>query len=376
MSEMQAITPFNWMKLLRHGDRVEAGLRGEWVAPISVEMDVNNRCSHGCRFCSFGTVETQGYRQQNWVEFPVARLLPLLDELRELGVKSLTFTGGGEPLEHSKIGLILEHATSLGFEWGVVTNGNGLRGRAQRAIAAHATFCRVSLDAGTSDTHQHTHRVATPQFHQILDNLRHTRAVAGDRDLTLGASFCVMRSNWKELYQAAQLVKEHGGNYLEVRPTYPTDWRGDGWNDDLSRDEVDAATTELAHAQTHLNDDTFQVIGMVDRFASLHGYQKGYTKCRTGAVSTVTATARTIGRYPSDASQECQFATHPSTSRSSTSQVDDAAQRRVAVRWPVRRFHTTPKGSPRPPTAVTSRRGASSPGRSQARGCWSIVVAR
>ena len=36
MSEMQAITPFNWMKLLRHGDRVEAGLRGEWVAPISV----------------------------------------------------------------------------------------------------------------------------------------------------------------------------------------------------------------------------------------------------------------------------------------------------------------------------------------------------
>ena len=287
MSEMQAITPFNWMKLLRHGDRVEAGLRGEWVAPISVEMDVNNRCSHGCRFCSFGTVETQGYRQQNWVEFPVARLLPLLDELRELGVKSLTFTGGGEPLEHSKIGLILEHATSLGFEWGVVTNGNGLRGRAQRAIAAHATFCRVSLDAGTSDTHQHTHRVATPQFHQILDNLRHTRAVAGDRDLTLGASFCVMRSNWKELYQAAQLVKEHGGNYLEVRPTYPTDWRGDGWNDDLSREEVEAATTELAHAQTHLNDDTFQVIGMVDRFASLHGYTKGYSKCRTGAVSTV-----------------------------------------------------------------------------------------
>ena len=29
MSEMQAITPFNWMKLLRHGDRVEAGLRGD-----------------------------------------------------------------------------------------------------------------------------------------------------------------------------------------------------------------------------------------------------------------------------------------------------------------------------------------------------------
>jgi len=281
------ITPFNWMKLLRHSDTVESSLRGDWCAPISVELDVNNRCSHGCRFCSFGTVETQGYRQQNWMEFHVERLLPLLGELRECGVKSLTFTGGGEPLEHSKIGLILETATGLGFEWGVVTNGSGLRGRAQRAIAAHATFCRVSLDAGTSDTHQHTHRVATPQFHQILDNLRHTRVLAGDRDCTLGASFCVMRRNWQEIYQAAQLVKEHGGNYLEVRPTYPTDWRGDGWNDDLTHEEVVAAKVELSHAQTHLNDDTFEVIGMVDRFDSLHGYTKGYTQCRTGAVSTV-----------------------------------------------------------------------------------------
>ena len=281
------ITPFNWMKLLRHADRVEASLRGEWVAPISVELDVNNRCSHGCPFCSFGTVESGGYRQQTWVEFPTARMLTLLDELSDAGVKSLTFTGGGEPLEHSQIGTVLEKATSCGFEWGVVTNGNGLRGRATRAIADHATFCRVSLDAGCSETHQITHRVKRPQFSQILDNLRHTRALAGNRPLTLGASFCVMRVNWREIYAAAALVKEHGGNYLEVRPTYPTDWRGDGWNEDLTREEVEAAKIELAHAQAHLNGDGFQVIGMVDRFDSLHGYQKGYTQCRTGAVSTV-----------------------------------------------------------------------------------------
>lgn len=281
------LTPFSPLKLLRHADVLEASLRGDWVAPVSVEIDVNNRCSHGCGFCSFGTKESGGYRQQNWVEFPTARLLPLLDELRAAGVKSLTFTGGGEPLEHSQIGAILEHATACGFEWGVVTNGNGLRGRAQRAIALHATFCRISLDAGTSDTHQHTHRVAKPQFHQILDHLRHTRALAGDRDLTLGASFCVMRANWKEIYQAAQAVKEHGGHYLEVRPTYPTDWRGDGWHDGLTPEDVEAAKHELAHAQTHLNDATFQVIGMVDRFDSLHGYAKGYDKCRTGGVTTV-----------------------------------------------------------------------------------------
>jgi MoaA/NifB/PqqE/SkfB family radical SAM enzyme len=291
MSEMQAITPFNPMKLLRHIDVVDASLRGEWVAPVSVEIDATNFCGHGCRFCSFGTEESQGYRQTNMVEFPTARMLSLLEELADAGVKSVTFTGGGEPLIHRHISAILEKATSVGLEWGVVTNGASLIGRSARAIADHATFCRVSLDSGSSETHQITHRVKKPQFAQILDNMRHVRSLALGRaianPITLGASFCVMRSNWKEIYAAALAVKEHGGDYLEVRPTYPTDWRGDGWNEDLTREEVESAKVELLHTQTHLNDGTFSVIGMVDRFDALHGYQKLYTKCRSGAVSTV-----------------------------------------------------------------------------------------
>jgi MoaA/NifB/PqqE/SkfB family radical SAM enzyme len=281
------ITPFSWMKLLRHADRVEASLKGQWTAPITVEFDLNNRCSHACSFCSFGTQESQGYRQQAWQEFPAARAVLLLDELAEAGVKAVTFTGGGEPLEHSHVGALLEHASAVGLQWGVVTNGNALRNRAQRAIARYAQFVRVSLDAGSSDTHQITHRVGKPQWSQILDNVRHTRELAGARDLTIGASFCVMRANFQEIYAAGLAVKEHGGDYLEVRPTYPTDWRGDGWNEALTPEEVAAAKVELAHAQLHLNDVTFKVIGMVDRFDALHGYDKGYAKCRIGPLTTV-----------------------------------------------------------------------------------------
>lgn len=280
------LTPFTPLKLLRHSDRIDAMLRGELVYPVSVEMDLSNTCPHDCPFCSFGTSSSQGYRQKNWVQFSTPRAITLLEELHACGVKSITFTGGGEPLIHKEAATILEKAASLGLEFGVVTNGFLLKGAAQDIIAKHATFVRISLDAGTPETHQFTHGTPFLQLHQILANIRATREKAGPR-LTIGASFCVMDQNWKEVYLAAKQVKDAGANYLEVRPTFPTDWRGDGWGQALAPEHVDDAKVEIAHARAHLDDTTFQVIGMIERFDQLAAPAKGYDTCRIGGLTTV-----------------------------------------------------------------------------------------
>jgi MoaA/NifB/PqqE/SkfB family radical SAM enzyme len=280
------LTPFTPLKLLRHADKVQAMLRGDLVYPISVELDLSNTCPHDCPFCSFGTSASHGYRQQNWVQFETARAVRLMDELAAVGVQSITFTGGGEPLVHKAAGAILQRAADAGLAFGVVTNGFNLKGEAREVIARSATFLRVSLDAGSAETHQFAHGTKTPQFHQILANLAETRRLAGPR-LTIGASFCVMDQNWREIYAAAKLVTEAGGNYLEVRPTFPTDWRGDGWGHALSPAHVDDAKVELAHAQAHLDSDTFHVIGLIDRFDRLATPEKKYDACRIGPLVTV-----------------------------------------------------------------------------------------
>lgn len=280
------LTPFTPLKLLRHSDRVVKMLTGAVTYPISVEFDLSNVCPHDCPFCSFGTSQSQGYRQKNWVKFPVLRALSLMEELAEVGVKSVTFTGGGEPLVHPNAASIFEACHRHGMEFGVVTNGLALKGEARAVIAAHAKFVRISLDAGSAETHQFSHGTPNQQYHQILDNIRHTRALAGDR-LTIGASYCVMDENWREIYAGARDAKEHGANYLEVRPTFPTDWRGDGWGHALAPENVDAAKVELEHAKTHLNGDGFRVIGMIDRFDSLAAPKKRYAKCHVGPLMTV-----------------------------------------------------------------------------------------
>jgi MoaA/NifB/PqqE/SkfB family radical SAM enzyme len=236
--------------------------------------------------CSFGTNESGGYRQQNWVTFPTARALALLDEFVDLGVQSVTFTGGGEPLVHPAAAQILAKAGRLPLAYGLVTNGVLLTDRVRDVVAESATFVRLSLDAGTSATHQITHGVATPQFDRILANLRALRARAPQ--LTIGASYCVQPANVREILTAAQVVKDAGGSYLELRPTYPTDWRGDGWSGTLTKPEHQIAAAQAQAARALLDDDGFQVIGLTDRFAAvLSEYRKDYAQCHIGPLTTI-----------------------------------------------------------------------------------------
>jgi MoaA/NifB/PqqE/SkfB family radical SAM enzyme len=277
------VTPFSPLKLLRHADRVEASLRGAVVFPISVELDLSNVCPHDCPFCSFGTSASGGYRQQHWVRFDTDRALRLMGELAACGVQSVTFTGGGEPLAHPKAGDVFQEATRQGLAWGLVTNGQLLNRVA--ADLGGATFVRVSLDAGTPETHRFTHGLPEGRlvYDDILRNLRYVRQAWPS--LTLGASFCMMDQNFKEVYKAAKDVRDAGANYLEVRPTFPTDWRGDGWGQALS--DPEGAKVEVEHARLHLNTDTFQVIGMTGRFDAVQAHAKQYGQCRVGGLTTV-----------------------------------------------------------------------------------------
>lgn len=273
------ITPFLPYKLLKHSGRVESMLRGETTYPISVEIDLSNVCNHGCPWCSFN-----GFRQENWVHLPGGRALTLLQELRDVGVQSITFTGGGEPLVHTQAPDIFARATALGLQWGLVTNGRRLDGDRLDAITRGATFVRVSLDAGTAQSHQLLHATSMPEFERILSNMQALRRKAPA--LTIGASMCIFDVNRHEMALLARRVRDVGANYLEVRPVFATEWRGGGFSNPLSAEMVQEAREALETAKT-LNTADFRVIGMIHRFDQVTDRSKPYEKCHIGPLTTV-----------------------------------------------------------------------------------------
>jgi MoaA/NifB/PqqE/SkfB family radical SAM enzyme len=286
------VSPFNPAKLLWHADKIalmQAGIPN--TAPVSLEWDLSNTCPHDCPFCSFGTSESQGYRQQHWQTFPTDRAKTLIPELAAAGLRTITFTGGGEPLMHPAAHELMAQVSRTSIEWGLVTNGFLLRGQVALEVASHARFVRVSLDAGTQATHNLVHRPKSPQFELILENLAELVARARLERLDLGvplvvgASFCVMDANVHELLTLVRRLSDIGVDYLEVRPTYPTEWRGDGWPGGLT--DIAAARAELAKAQEYAGDGPFRVLGMVDRFDALESPEKGYSRCQIGPLTTV-----------------------------------------------------------------------------------------
>jgi radical SAM protein with 4Fe4S-binding SPASM domain len=272
------------MKLLRHSDKIREMLAGTTVFPISIELDLSNKCNHNCSWCNYN-----GFRQENWKSFDDARILSLLSELAEVGVKSITFTGGGEPLVHHRAADIFRHCAALGMQFGVVTNGRRMEGEAAEVIAKHATFVRVSLDAGTTQTHQLLHATPMPEYTLILKNIAQVVALAKDRTppLTVGASFCVFDVNLGEISRAAERLKAIGASYLEVRPVFATEWRGGGFSNPLTGEHIAQAQTNLQAAKDTYDGDGFRVIGMVQRFDQVSETTKPFSKCRIGPLTTV-----------------------------------------------------------------------------------------
>jgi cyclic pyranopterin phosphate synthase len=287
------VHPFNPMKLLAHADRVKAMLAGEPVFPVSVELDLSLKCNHACAWCSFDE-----FRRDNPINFPTERALSLIDELAECGVKSVTLTGGGEPLVHKSAAAIMQRLTDRGLAWGLVTNGLLLRDVKAELVAEHATFVRVSLDAGTAETHQRIHVAPTEQLDEILSNMQTVINVAAKifgrgttrPPLTVGASFCVFDSNLREITLAARRLKHIGAAYLEVRPVYPTTWRGGRQDDNgISPANIAVAQAEIECARELYEDASFRVIGMVDRFEAVQSFRhrEFYDACRITELSTV-----------------------------------------------------------------------------------------
>jgi MoaA/NifB/PqqE/SkfB family radical SAM enzyme len=90
----------------------------------------------------------------------------LLNELQEVGVKAITYVGGGEPTLHKDFDEIITRSYEMGFEVGLVTNGEIIDTKID-LLKKCCKFVRVSLDAGTRKTHDILHKPKSNDFKKL-----------------------------------------------------------------------------------------------------------------------------------------------------------------------------------------------------------------
>jgi MoaA/NifB/PqqE/SkfB family radical SAM enzyme len=292
------------LKIVEFPAKLASFREGKITAPIYVRVKPINKCNHACRWCVYkadrrpDAVQSPNSKVQSAMEvmasdmhldmveqdvMPRAKMIEVLDDFQTMGVKAVTYSGGGEPLLHANSVEFMEHTLKCGIDLSIITNGQLLSGDRAAALA-YAKWVRVSMDYTTGAQMARTRVVPERLFDQVLENLQ-TFARLKRPGCDLGVNFIVHRDNCgasrdgevlcpsnKPLVAFAERLKDLGVENVRFSPMYVPGFV-----------EYHAPIREWVEKQLkecqNFTGPTFSVNTTYDLHNPAHSPERGYTRC-------------------------------------------------------------------------------------------------
>lgn len=111
------------LKLVRHRE-LGSYLDGNTIAPINIELSPSGKCNAACDWC-FYRQDSGKLHGLDSIMFKESRMEGLVEEFAGLGVKSINWTGGGEPTFHNSFSKFADLSHWAGLKQGIFTNAIG-----------------------------------------------------------------------------------------------------------------------------------------------------------------------------------------------------------------------------------------------------------
>jgi len=211
-------------KIFYHLDRLTEIQQGRVPPPVNVEIDLTNRCNLGCGFCHFGYTHTRGplagrrSKPKNAISggdvMDYRLAIEIMLDLMQNGVRSITWTGGGEPTLHPYFDSIIA-TTDGNLDQGIYTNGTLIDKERAALLKLHMTWVYVSLDAWDEASYKAIK--STPVFKKACQGVKNLAAASGKA--TIGVGFLITKDNYKWVAQMYDLAMGLGADYVQFRPT-------------------------------------------------------------------------------------------------------------------------------------------------------------
>ncbi|MCI9004056.1 MAG: radical SAM protein [Lachnospiraceae bacterium] len=280
---MEKATPYSNLKVFAHAKVLAKIAEGEQVAPIYIRIKPTNHCNHKCYYCcyadsSLGLFDSVNAQDQ----IPWPKMKEIIADMSEIGVKAVTFSGGGEPLVYPYIVETMQEILDAGIDLSIITNGQLLKGERAKVLAK-AKWVRISLDSSDAETYAKVRNVPLSAFREVCENIHQFSSIKQD-GCELGVNFVVNHENAAQVYEMAKMVKSLGANHIKyaARVTsdvfaYHTPFR-------------QKVTEQIHRAKEEFEDADFQVIDKYEGdFDSALVFHRCYEKCYINRLSTVIA---------------------------------------------------------------------------------------
>ena len=224
--------------------------------PLHVRIKPTNVCNHNCWYCAYKSDNLQ--LGQDMVEkdfIPLNKMLEILDDIKDIGVKAVTFSGGGEPFTYRYFLETVKKLIEYNIPFASLTNGSKLKGEIAELFANNATWIRVSIDGYDDESYAKARDVKVGEFSKIIQNMKDFSALNGK--CALGVSFIVDNQNYKHTYKFVELIKSTGASSIKISPCVISNHSKE--NDDYHKPLYDEIQQEIQKAIEDFSDDDFEI---------------------------------------------------------------------------------------------------------------------
>jgi len=203
------------LKIAFHPEKISALTAGKVTAPIYARIKPINACNQDCFYCCYHD-ETYGlsenFKRSDYIPFP--KLAEIINDMGEMGVKAITFSGGGEPLLYPQIIEAAKLALDRGIKISLITNGQLLKNDAAR-IFSNASWVRLSLDSNNDILFAKIRNVSVGAFSNTIENIAQF-ARKKRPDCELGVNIVVNHLNYEHVYEMIEIMKKAGSDHAKV----------------------------------------------------------------------------------------------------------------------------------------------------------------
>lgn len=209
-------TPF---KIFRYPEKLKSLPvdQAEIRPPIHLRIKPTNICNHGCSYCAYRSKNQQlGQNMDLRDSIPRSKMVEICDDIIDMGVKAVTFSGGGEPFCYPHLAETAGRLADGGVRIASLTNGSRLVGEAAKVFSARAVWLRVSIDGWDNDSYAAYRNTGPGEFTKVMANLENFKKLGGP--CYLGISLIIDHRNWPHLHDFIGRMKDIGVDSVKVSP--------------------------------------------------------------------------------------------------------------------------------------------------------------
>lgn len=263
------------LKIFHHPQKLMDLKDKKITAPVYVRIKPTNKCNHRCFYCSydFSAWETQVRSGVNKTdELSWDTLKRTLNQFGELGIKAVTYSGGGEPLVYPEINKAMNLTLKNGIDLSIITNGQLLNGESAK-ILSKAKWVRISLDSCNANLFEETRRISSNKFNELKQNIQDFVKIK-DSICELGINCVVHHKNKDYILDMAKFAKDIGVDHIKFAARIIDDVM------EYHKSFKDKVICDIEKAKEKFNDISFRVIDRYsDHFNGNTTFIRPYSKC-------------------------------------------------------------------------------------------------